>query len=342
MIITVLGAGSFGTALASLAAENATKVKLFCRDINQANYINVHHKNSKRMTTFALATNIEATIDIEYAFRNTDLIIHTIPSQSSPEFVTRIKAFIPSNIPYVCASKGIHIKTHSLLIDALKSVLYPRASHHEKPCEIPLVVLSGPTFAKELLEKHPMSAVIASDDKWALLTVKKSLETHYFKLFFTNDVIGVELGGALKNPLAICSGIANGLGYGASTTASIITRGCQEMIELSGSLGARKETLIGLSGIGDLILTCNSKLSRNYRFGYALAKGKTIAEAISEVGEVVEGYYTTGEVIKLAKENHIFLPLFTSVNRILTNKLTPSEAVNTLMNGIVTEERFIE
>lgn len=200
----------------------------------------------------------------------------------------------------------------------------------------------GPSFAAEMLQSHPISVTVASDDSWAASRVQTILSSKYFRVYTTDDVIGVEVGGALKNPLAIGAGLANGLGFGSSTIAALVTRGCKEMALLSESLGGREETLAGLSGIGDLMLTCYSSKSRNNRFGQCLARGLSAKEAVEEIGEVVEGYPTASEVVRLAKSKHLFLPLFFTIDKILKGQLDAKEAFDKILSyPVVNHERFI-
>ena len=210
----------------------------------------------------------------------------------------------------------------------------------DRATSIPLAYLSGPSFAKEMVEGHPMSVVVAAADIEVAQTVQTILSCTTFRCYVVTDVIGVEVGGALKNPLAIGAGMASGLGFGQSTIAGLVTRGCREMAMLAVALGGRAETLAGLSGVGDLMLTCFSSLSRNNRFGAALAQGKSVEEATAEIGEVVEGYPTAGEVVRLAKLHNLSLPLFSAVASVLDGSTKLDEAMGRVMDRPVGLETF--
>jgi glycerol-3-phosphate dehydrogenase len=325
--ISILGAGSYGTALAFVVARNGHNVTIYCRSDEQSKTINNTRSNPKRFSTMILPESVRATSNLQEAVHsNADIIIHCIPAQHTPEFILTIQSFYPEGVPYVSTSKGVHVKTHSLMSEAI-----PKAFGEDKIKHIPLAYLSGPSFAKEMIAGHPMSVVVASYDLKIASFIQSSLSCSSFRIYVTDDVIGVEVGGALKNPLAIGAGIASGLGFGQSTIAGLVTRGCREMSMLSIALGGRAETLSGLSGVGDLMLTCFSSLSRNNRFGSCLAKGMTVDEAVEEIGEVVEGFPTAKEVSRLAKENHLQLPLFEAVAMILNGQKTPEEALHKIM-----------
>jgi len=326
--ISILGAGSYGTALAFVVGRSGHAVTLYCRSLAQSTAINTTHKNPKRFPTQTLPASVTATSDLHQAVNaDADIIIHCIPAQHTPEFVATIQPFYPTGVPYVSTSKGVHVNTHALMSEAIPHAFGDRRD------AIPLAYLSGPSFAKEMIAGHPMSVVVASYDVKVANFIQTSLSCASFRIYATTDVIGVEVGGALKNPLAIGAGIASGLGFGQSTIAGLVTRGCREMSMLSIALGGRAETLSGLSGVGDLMLTCFSSLSRNNRFGTCLAKGMTVEEAVAEIGEVVEGYPTAAEVCRLALENNLTLPLFEAVHLILIGEKSPKEALRKLMGN---------
>ena len=290
-----------------------------------------------------IPANVTATSNIDEALKDADVIIHCIPAQHTPKFVQSIASKIPSNTPYVSTAKGIHVASHSLMSEAI-----PRAlGEHAK--RVQLAYLSGPSFAKEMVKGHPVSVIVASyalgdgtkpPQPETALTVQKILNAERFRIYVSDDVIGVEVGGALKNPLAIGAGMAIGCGFGQSTIAGIVTRGCREMRLLAVALGGRPETLAGLSGIGDLMLTCFSSLSRNNRCGRALAEGKTADQITKEMGEVVEGVPTASEVVALAKTHKLHLPLFFAVNEIIAGRLTAKSALSLLMRTPPGKETF--
>ena len=344
--VAVLGAGSYGTAIAYVASHSST-VSLFCRDKEQAETINRLRFNPKRFKHITLPKNLVATTDFRECVKDADLILHCIPAQATSKFVRRYGKFVPCGVPYVSTSKGIHLETGTLMSECLELAFQGRASDSDsdacasKRAEIPLAFLSGPSFAAEMMQKHPVGVVVASNDSWCRKRVQKILSGKFFRVYTTNDVIGVEVGGALKNPLAIGTGCVKGLGFGQSSIAAIVTRGWLEMSELAVALGGRKETLAGLSGFGDLMLTCYSDKSRNNRFGQCLARGLTPGEAVTEIGEVVEGFPTAIEIMKLAKEHHLKLPLFSAVEKLVTGKKSAKEIFDKLMEGSPCEERFI-
>lgn len=339
--VAVLGAGSFGTAMAYVAAHNDHNVVIYCRSIDQAEGINKNHRNIKRLKETELPHNIRATNDLKSALEGASLILHCIPAQITPDFVKSIRDMVPSGVPYVSTSKGIHVKSRMLMSEAITEAFGERAKEGVTRAEIPLAYLSGPSFAAEMVKNHPMSVVVASHDQWCANRVQQLLTSKYFRIYTSDDVIGVEIGGALKNPLAIGAGVAQGLGFGQSTVAGIVTRGCQEMKELSLSMGGRDETLAGLSGVGDLMLTCYSSLSRNNRFGSCLARGLSPEEACDEIGEVVEGYPTALEVIKIAQERNMKLPLFTAVAKMVSGEKSPKEVMSKMMNSTPGKERHL-
>lgn len=339
--IAVLGAGSYGTALAFVCGKNHN-VKLLCRDKNQAETINKTKFNPKRFKTIKLPNTLKATTSVVDCVKDADIILHCIPAQKTQDFVEENYKIFPIGIPYVSTSKGINNKTGKLMSDCLEAAFQGRATDQtSKRAEIPLCYISGPSFAAEMMLNHPVSVVAASHDSWAAKRIQSVLSDTHFRIYTTDDVIGVEVGGALKNPLAIGTGCAKGLGFGQSSIAGMVTRGCLEMSQLALALGGRKETLNGLSGFGDLMLTCYSDKSRNNRFGQALARGATVEEAIEEIGEVVEGLPTAIEVEKLAKKLHLRLPLFEAVASLVKGEKTPDELFKILMSAPPAEERFV-
>ena len=301
-------------------------MRLYCRSEAQRDAINATRRNPKRFSDIELPAKIEATSSVADAVRGAACVLHCIPSQHTPRFVRENAGIFPTGVPYVSTSKGVHRESHMLMSDAIADAL---GEHRSR---IPLAFLSGPSFAKEMMAGHPMMVVVASNPLETAERVQAVVNSPKFRIYVTDDVIGVEVGGALKNPLAIGPGMASGLGHGQSTIAGLVTRGCREMAMLSIALGGRAETLAGLSGAGDLMLTCFSTLSRNNRFGSALARGKTVDEAISEIGEVVEGYPTAAEVARLAEENGLHLPLFMAVHAILKGDISPEAALMKLMS----------
>ena len=340
--IAVLGAGSFGTAMAFIASHKYDQVNIFCRDPEQARHINKHHVNPKRMSDFILPSSIVAFDNVKDAIDGIEMIIHAIPVQNTIEFVSSICHILPS-VPYISTSKGICIDTHEFVSSAIERAMDGRASYGEdlsRP-NIPLAFISGPSFAKEIMSKHPISLVVASKDKWCSDFIQSKLSSNFLRIYTTDDVDGVEIGGALKNPMAIAAGIARGLGYGNSSIAALVTRGCMEMKHFARALGARDETVSGLSGIGDLMLTCYSSMSRNNRFGELISQGISSAEACNIIGEVVEGLPTANEIVLMAKKRNIKLPLYFLINKILQNNITAKEALEIMMSAKLTEERFI-
>lgn len=308
---------------------------MYTRHTDQAAAITNDHSNPKRFPKAALSPLITASTDFAKVVEGASVIIHAVPAQHTPAFVAKNAALLPAGIPYVSTAKGICVATHELMSEAIPRALGDRAT------EVPCAYLSGPSFAKEMVQGHPMGVVVASHDNDVARRVQSILSSKTFRVYVVeDDVIGVEVGGALKNPLAIGAGMAAGLGFGQSTVAGLVTRGCREMAMLAVALGGRAETLAGLSGMGDLMLTCFSSLSRNNRFGAALARGLSVAEATEEIGEVVEGYPTAGEVVRLAKEKGLKLPLFFAVASILNEECTPSEALEALMGHPPGSETF--
>lgn len=326
--ICVLGGGSYGTALAYVAAAHrGHEVSLLVRTAEQAAIINETHRNPRRFPDTNLPNTIVATSDVKEAVKDASLVLHAIPAQVTPEFLRSISAHLVSGVPLVSTSKGIHVMSHKFMPEAIAEALGSRAS------EIPQAFLSGPSFAKEMVLDHPISVVVASEDLSIARRVSDLISSVLFRVYLSDDVVGVEVGGALKNPLAIGAGMASGLGYGQSTIASLVTRGSREISMISAALGGKSETQSGLSGVGDLMLTCFSSLSRNNRFGVCLARGLSVEEAIKEIGETVEGFPTAQEIVRIGQEHGLRLPLFNTLGAILNGDITPKDALKAVMSS---------
>eukprot|EP00947_MAST-08B_sp_MAST-8B-sp1_P000967 g967.t1 len=333
--ICVLGAGSYGTAIAVVSTFNGHSVTMYVRSEDQAKAINETHKNPKRFTDFELPAAITATTDFAAAVADAVVIVHAVPAQNTPAFIAKHAALFPAGVPVVSTSKGIHVASHQLMSEAIPGALGDRKA------DVPLAYLSGPSFAKEMIAAHPMSVVVASEDIKVAEAVQGVLSSTRFRIYISDDVIGVEVGGALKNPLAIGAGMAAGMGFGQSTIAGLVTRGCREMATMAVALGGKPETLSGLSGVGDLMLTCFSSLSRNNRCGRALAEGKTCDQICEEMGEVVEGVPTAKEVVRLAEKHNLYLPLFFACDKIIDGEIDAKDALRQLMSSQPGEETFV-
>ena len=262
--ICILGAGSYGTALAYVLSYTGHKVILYCRNKEQSDMINNYHINPKRFSKKRLSDNVKSSNNLKNCFKGTDIIFHCIPCQNTLEFLKKYNDIIPKNIPYISTSKGLYAETGELLSDIFTKFFDDNN----------IFYLSGPSFALEMMNNNPVSLILASKNLEKSKIIQKKISSDLLRIYLNEDVIGVEIGGALKNPIAIGIGIAIGLGYGKSTIAALITLGCKEMSLISKKLGGKSETLFELSGIGDLMLTCFSPMSRNYRFGVSIGEGK--------------------------------------------------------------------
>ncbi|KJE89828.1 glycerol-3-phosphate dehydrogenase [Capsaspora owczarzaki ATCC 30864] len=321
--VAVFGGGSFGTAMAVAVARNGHRVAILVRDAQVANEINTQHTNSKYIGDLPLPHNVTATTDINEALAGVSFIFHAIPAQTTFDFLEHRKTVIPADVPIISTSKGISTESLKLMSD-----LIPEALGRTNQ---PLAYLSGPSFAKEVIQNLPTAVVVASVATEVAQRVQCLMSSTTFRVYTTDDVTGVEVGGALKNPLAIGAGVIHGMGFGNNALAILVTRGCSEMKKLAIQLGGKPETLAGLSGFGDLMLTCHSAMSRNRTVGYRLGKGETLQAILASMAEVAEGVPTAGAVVRLAAREKLDLPIFKAIGDLLDGKLAAMQALEHLM-----------
>jgi len=335
--ICVLGTGSYATAIACICARVGHNVIMLGRHKNDCDYINKKHRNSKYLKEFDMEKNIKATHDINVAITsNTKIIIHCIPTQYTPDYLKNIKQYIRKDIIFISTSKGIHLKSQKLLSSIIPNIL-ARNEHNNNIC-----YLSGPSFAKEMMQRHPIAVTVACNNFDIAKYVQNILNSVYFRIYITNDVIGTEVGGALKNPLAIGAGIASGLGYGQSTIAGIVTRGAVEIQRMSMALGGKPATMAGLCGFGDLMLTCFCELSRNRTCGYYIGKyGLNADKAQKKVGSTVEGLATAKVIMILMKKYQLRMPLFYALGMIIDGKMEPKQAMKQIMSTQPSNQGFV-
>ncbi len=324
-IITIVGAGSWGLTLAWLFAQSENQVVLYTGNKEKLDKLNKHHKLDKPVKVDFIQNKVTFTDNLTFAVSQANIIVFCCTSQSMRDLTKRVALNLKeenSQAILVSAVKGLEL-------DSLKRM--SEVIEQELP-GFELCVLSGPNLAKEILQGLPTAAVIASKNASAALAVQKYLSVPKFRLYTNADVIGVELGGTLKNVIAIAAGCADGLNLGANAKAALITRGLAEISRLALLLGAKPITLAGLAGMGDLLATCSSPFSRNYHLGLERAKGKSLQSILKETGAVIEGITTTAAVCKLSQNLNIELPIAKLVQAFLDGSLSPSEAIMTLMN----------
>ena len=329
--VTVLGGGSFGTAMANTAVRNGCDTMIWIRDETIAAEINATHVNKRYLPDFQLEAGLRAESNLEKAVRDRDIILVAIPSHSFRDVLRQIKPFISAQA-VVSLTKGIEAKSFSFMSDIIR----------EELPEVPYGVLSGPNLAKEIVAGQPAGTVIASDSELVRYAVQQALHSALFRVFGSDDVHGVELGGALKNIYAVAMGMAVAYKVGENTRSMILTRALAEMSRFAVKLGANPLTFLGLSGVGDLFATCNSPLSRNYQVGFALGSGKTLEQATKELGQTAEGINTIVQVNVRAKELDVYMPITTALYEVIFEGAPPLNiAVSLMKNGHRSDVEFV-
>ena len=319
--IAVLGAGSFGTALAIHLARRGSPTLLWGRDASKMEAMQQARANRQYLPGCAFPIKLLALSDLKAAVLSSDDLLVATPSHALRETLSAIKPHLKPGQGIACACKGFEPGSGRLVHEVIEDEV---GKTH------PLAVISGPTFAKELGLGLPTAVTVASENDKFAKKIADRLHGDGFRAYTADDLPGVEVGGAVKNVLAIGVGIADGLNLGANTRAAMITRGLAEIMRLGEKLGARPETLIGLAGMGDLVLTCTDNQSRNRRMGLLLAQGKSVAQAAAEIQQVVEGVKAAPEVMRLAQKFQIEMPLSEAVLRVITGEITPVEAVRSV------------
>ncbi|XDD43084.1 NAD(P)H-dependent glycerol-3-phosphate dehydrogenase [Leptospira sp. WS60.C2] len=325
MKIGIIGAGSFGTALGSILADKGYDVTLWTRSEEQARSINQNHMNSKHMPDLVLPEKLKASTDLIEVVKDKDMIVSAPPSHALSGILREIKDHIPSKVPIVSASKGIENESLRLVSEIFESEL-PGQYHSQ------LSYLSGPSFAKEMVKRVPTIVSIASKNEATAKRVQEIFSFTYFRTYWTPDVVGVEVGGALKNVIAIAAGVADGLGFGQNTRAALITRGLNEITRMGIKMGADPMTFLGPSGMGDLVLTCCGEASRNRTVGFRLGKGEKLKEILASMNEVAEGVKTTLSTKNLADKLGVEMAITQEVYRMLYEDKDPKEVVKALMS----------
>jgi glycerol-3-phosphate dehydrogenase (NAD(P)+) len=330
--ITIIGGGTMGTALAHLIAGNGYGVRLWVYEKELCDIINSKHENTFFLPGIKLSENIVATNSLKDALFEVDVVFSVTPSQLIRKIWGEAKNYLKDSASVVCASKGVETGTGKLLSDVFDEVLGGEKLHH-------LAYLSGPSFAKEILQGTPTTVVVASHNEALAITIQEMVSTSVFRIYTTDDVIGVELGGAIKNVIAIGVGIAEGLGFGINTRSAIITRGLAEITRLAVACGANPLTLSGLAGMGDLVLTCTGHLSRNLQVGLRLGKGEKLEDILSSTNMIAEGVATAHSALQLANSKGIEMPITRMVDALLKGEISPSEAVSSLMERPLRSEK---
>ncbi len=321
---TVLGAGAWGTVLAKVLAEKGDDVWLWARRSDLAEPINEDHENVRYLPGITLPHNLRATHDLVRALDGANLVVFVAPSHATREVARLAAPYIPRGVPLVSATKGIENDSLMFMDEVLTSEL-------PSDCADRLALLSGPSFARELARHLPTAVVVASRDKSTCSEVVKRFHTSYLRLYASEDVPGVECGGALKNVIAIATGAIEGLGFGHNTRAALITRGLAEMARLAMARGGSVLTLAGLAGLGDLVLTCTGELSRNRTVGLELGRGRKLAEVLASLGHVAEGVRTARSAYDLSVKLRVDMPIMREVHAVLYDDKPLDKAVADLM-----------
>lgn len=321
--VGIIGGGSFGTAIANIVAENGHDALLWMRNADRVTEINVQHTNKDYLPGLALSSALRATNDLVAAVADRDVIFMAVPSASCREVARQIAASIRPGTVVVSLTKGIEPTGFHLMSEVLVDELPG----------IRLGVLSGPNLAREIAARQLTGSVIASEDSSVCETVQALLHSSYFRVYDSNDRYGVELGGALKNIYAMIAGMAAALGQGHNTVAMLMTRSLAEMSRFAVCLGANPLTFLGLAGVGDLIVTCSTPLSRNYRVGFALGEGKPLDSVLADMDQVAEGINTLKLVCDKAKELGVYMPLANGLYGVLYEQRGIADVVADLMGA---------
>ncbi|MGW7780046.1 NAD(P)H-dependent glycerol-3-phosphate dehydrogenase [Staphylococcus xylosus] len=322
--VTVFGTGSFGTALANVLAENGHQVLMWGKNEQTINEINSQHINSKYLKNAQLNDSIVATLDINSAVSFSEVYLMALPTKAMREVAKSIDSLLTSKKTFIHVAKGIEKETYKRVSEMLEDSISPE--HNAG-----IGVLSGPSHAEEVVIKQPTTVAASSKTPEVSKLTQDLFMNDYLRVYTNDDLVGVELGGALKNIIAVASGVISGMGFGDNAKAALMTRGLAEISRLGEKLGADPITFLGLGGIGDLIVTCTSTHSRNYTLGYKLGEGKSLDRALDEMNMVVEGIYTTKSVYHLAKEVDVDMPITAALYSVLFENRPVDESVKDLM-----------
>jgi glycerol-3-phosphate dehydrogenase (NAD(P)+) len=319
--IAVIGAGAWGTALAKVLSENELDVTLWCREEDVRRSIVERRENSRFLPEIGLPARLHATTDLEKAAQGREVLLLAVPSPYLRAVATEVSPFASGVKRVVSATKGLEEATHIRMSEVISETFESVAP----------IVLSGPTFAREVAFGEPTALVAASGNLEGAKEIQERFSTPTFRIYTNDDVLGVELGGALKNVVALAVGVATGLGLGHNPKAALMTRGLAEIARLVEAMGGRRETLFGLAGMGDLVLTCTGLLSRNRQVGIELGKGRKLEDILAGMEQVAEGVRTTHAAVALAEEHGVEMPIAVQMDRLLRGHTTPEDVMRELM-----------
>jgi glycerol-3-phosphate dehydrogenase (NAD(P)+) len=329
--IAIIGGGSWGTALGLVAGRAGHEVRLWSRNAAVVEEINREHVNSSYLKSRALPETLRATCEMSYALKGASLVLLASPSHATRELLSGMRPFLEPEMLFVSATKGIEIETGKRISEVTREVLAQQFLPR-------FVCLSGPSFAQEVADGQPTAIVAASEGVGDSKLVQAVFSFQNLRVYTNTDVAGTELGGSVKNVMAVAAGMVAGLGLGTNSVAALITRGLAEMTRLAQASGARLETLMGLAGLGDLVLTCTGGLSRNRYVGQELGRGRELEDVLSGMREVAEGVKTTRAVKRLADKLSVIMPITEEVHAVLYEGKRARDAADALMQRPLREE----
>jgi glycerol-3-phosphate dehydrogenase (NAD(P)+) len=322
--LSIIGGGSWGTALAIVLAPRFPRVRLWVYETDLAGRMAASRENDLFLPGCTIPANVEIKSDLEAALDSAELVLSVMPSHLVRGMYQRMVPFLHESVLFVSATKGLENGTLLRVSEVIRDVVQPRFAPR-------VAVISGPTFAREVARGDPTALVVASEDQGVAETVQAAFSGPTFRLYTSSDPIGVEIGGAIKNVVAIGSGVVNGMGLGHNATAALITRGLAEMTRLAVAMGGKPLTLAGLAGLGDLVLTCTGDLSRNRTVGVELARGRKLDEIVRSMNMVAEGIKTTNAAVDLAGRHSVEMPISEQMFQMLHFGISPREAIQRLM-----------
>lgn len=331
MKISVIGSGSWGTALAQAVVDNGHELRLYSRSEKSRDEINENHTNSRYLKNAILPKEVVATSSLKEAVEFADVIVIAVPTKVMREVARDINGYLERPKFIIHVSKGLEMETNKRMSEVISDEI---DSDKLKG----VGVLSGPSHAEELILRNPTVVAIASKNDELNKIAQEIFHNKYFRIYVNKDIIGVEVGGALKNIIALGCGMIDGMAYGDNAKAALLTRGLIEITRLGKKLGADEMTFLGLGGIGDLVVTCTSKHSRNYNCGYLIGQGYSLEEAIEKLDMVAEGVRTTKVCYFLSKEYDVYMPITENIYKVLYEGLSIKDCVNNLMNKMAAEE----